>query len=213
MDEVRRAASELLFHLDRHRRAVVAVLCGIAVLAALSALTPKPSPTTAVWTAARDLAGGAPLQAADVVLHRLPVQVVPAGALVALKAPLGRVLAGPVRRGEPLTDVRLVGPSLLAALGKAGDVAVPVRVADGAAAAALARAGDVVDVLASADSDAAATDAATIVAASVTVLAAPRPDGAGDDAGLVLIAATPAQASALAQAAVARRLSLALRRR
>jgi Flp pilus assembly protein CpaB len=202
--------SELSRRLDRHRRAAVAVLVGVAVLASLSAVTPKPRPTTLVWTAARDLAGGAPLQAADIALHPLPPTDVPAGALVGQRAPLGRVLAAPVRRGEPLTDVRLVGPALLAALGQDGDVAVPVRVADGAAAAALARAGDVVDVLVSSDRDGAA-DAARVVASAVTVLATPRADGTGGDAGLVVVAATAAQASTLAQAAVTGRLSLALR--
>ena len=53
----------------------------------------------------------------------------PAGALRDVTALLGRVLAAPVRRGEPITDVRLVGPSLLGAT-TAGLVAVPVRIAD-----------------------------------------------------------------------------------
>src|SRR3954453_13565333 len=133
--------------LDWHRRTIAAVLAGLAVLASLSALAPKRPPTRMVWTAAHDLAGGSPIRAADVVLTRIPLTLVPAGALQAGSTVVGRLLAAPVRRGEPLTDVRLLGPSLLAALGRPGQVAVPVRLADGAAAAALARPGEVVDVL------------------------------------------------------------------
>src|SRR5690242_15595504 len=100
--------------LDWHRRPIAAVLAGLALLASLSALAPQRPPNGRVWTAARDLAGGAPLRTADVVLAALPLNAVPAGALQAGSTVVGRLLAGPVRRGEPLTDVRLLGPSLLA---------------------------------------------------------------------------------------------------
>src|SRR3954454_8145642 len=180
--------------LDWHRRTIAAVLVGLALLASLSALAPKRPPTRMVWTAAHDLAGGAPIRAADVALSRLPVTAVPAGALQAGSTVVGRLLAAPVRRGEPLTDVRLLGPSLLAALGRAGQVAVPVRLADGAAAAALARPGEVVDVLAVGSLDDSAVSAdPTVVAGAVTVLTVPGRDGAaGSDAGLVVVAVTPA---------------------
>src|SRR5437764_14474727 len=134
--------------IDWHRRPITAALAGVAVLAGLSAVSPKAPQARPVWTAAHDLRGGAPLRAGDVVLRRIPLALVPAGALAAGSTVVGRLLAAPVRRGEPLTDVRLLGPSLLAALGRPGQVAVPVRLADGAAAAALARPGEVVDVLA-----------------------------------------------------------------
>ena len=109
--------------------------------------------------------------------------------------------------------MRLLGPSLLAALGRAGQVAVPVRLADGAAAAALARPGEVVDVLAVGSLDDSTAADPTVVAAAVTVLTVPGRDGAaGSDAGLVVVAVTPAQASALAVATTRSRLSLVLRR-
>src|SRR5436305_639375 len=189
--------------IDWHRRTIAALLAGVAVFASLSALAPKHPPTLGVWSAAHDLAGGSPIRAADIVLTRIPLTLVPAGALQAGSTVVGRMLAAPVRRGEPLTDVRLLGPSLLAALGRAGQVAVPVRLADGAAAAALARPGEVVDVLAvgSLDDSAAGADP-TVVAAAVTVLAVPGRDGSsGSDAGLVVVAVTPDQAAALAAAA------------
>ena len=52
----------------------------------------------------------------------------------------------PMRRSEPLTDARLLGPGLLAGYGT-GLVATPVRIAD-ADAAKLLSPGDVIDVLA-----------------------------------------------------------------
>jgi len=199
---------------DWHRRTIAAALAGVAVLASLSTLAPKHPPTREVWAAAHDLAGGSPLRAADVVLTRIPLTLLPVGALQSGSTVVGRLLAAPVRRGEPLTDVRLLGPSLLAALGRPGQVAVPVRLADGAAAAALARPGEVVDVLAVGSLDDSTVGAdPTVVAAAVTVLTVPGRDGpAGSDAGLVVVAVTPAQASALAAAATRSRLSLVLRR-
>jgi len=199
--------------IDWHRRTIAALLAGVAVFASLSALAPKHPPTLGVWSAAHDLAGGSPIRAADIVLTRIPLTLVPAGALQAGSTVVGRMLAAPVRRGEPLTDVRLLGPSLLAALGRAGQVAVPVRLADGAAAAALARPGEVVDVLAVGSLDDSTAADPTVVAAAVTVLTVPGRDGAaGSDAGLVVVAVTPAQASALAVATTRSRLSLVLRR-
>jgi Flp pilus assembly protein CpaB len=137
---------------------------------------------------------------------------------------LGRMLAAPMREGEPVTDVRLLEPSLLSALGRPGLVAVPVRLTDGAAAAAVLHPGDVVDVLSVGSeagpdpSDPSASDpaapAARVVADSVTVLSVPaaaRLDG-NDGGGLVVVAATATQAATLARAAVTTRLSVALRR-
>src|SRR4051812_49710389 len=92
--------------LDWHRRTIAAVLAGVAVLASLSALAPKRPPTRMVWTAAHDLAGGAPVRAADVVLSRLPVPAVPAGALQAGSTIVRPLLAPPLPPGEPPTPPR-----------------------------------------------------------------------------------------------------------
>lgn len=209
--DLARVLSRVRDALDVHRRAVAAVFVGIGVLAALSALRPQPAPTVAVWTAARDLAGGSPLHPGDVVLRRFLVPDVPAHALTAATHVAGRLLAAPMRAGEPFTDVRLLEPSLLAAMGQRGLVALPVRVADGAAAAALARPGDVVDVLGTAVASDGSDSGAAVVAAGVTVLAVPQRDtGSGDDAGLVVVAVSPEQATALA-AATGERLSIVLR--
>jgi Flp pilus assembly protein CpaB len=210
--DLRQLARTIVRALDWHRRLVSAVLAGVAVVAALTVLAPRPPATTAVWAAAHDLGGGAPLLRADLAVAHVPASLLPAGALPATTRVAGRLLAAPVRRGEPLTDVRLLEPPLLSALGRPGDVAVPVRLADGAAAAALVHPGDVVDVLAAGGLDGGpAATPPRVAAAAVTVLAVPPPAGSGD-AGLVVVAATAAQAAELADAATTRRLSLVLRR-
>jgi Flp pilus assembly protein CpaB len=198
--------------LARRRRLIAALLAGAAVVSGLTALRPPAAVTVRVWSAARDLPGGAALTSTDVTVERLPVADVPAGALAAARPIAGRMLAAPVRRGEPLTDVRLLSTSLLAALGTPGLVAVPVRVADGPATSALVQPGDRVDVIAAADPSAGAATTRT-VARGLRVLAVPggADDASGDTGGLLVVAATTAQADALAQAATGARLSVSVR--
>jgi len=184
------------------RRRVVAV--GLAVLGALGlvgSVRPPPGRTVPVLAAARDLAGGVPLRAADLATVRLPAAAVPSGAV---RAAVGRLPAGPVRRGEPLTDARLLGPGLLAGYGP-GLVAAPVRIAD-ADAVALLRPGERIDVLAG----------ARVVAAAVPVAAVPRASGAdavGRDGALVVVAVRPEVAGELAEGEVDSRLSVTIRSR
>lgn len=205
-----------MLEVGQRRRLAAAGLAGVAVVCALSALRPTLPATVKVWSASRDLAGGAPLGAGDVMVERLPATDVPTGALVAGHPILGRLLAAPVRRGEPLTDVRLLSTALLTALGRSGLAAVPVRVADGPATSALVQPGDRVDILAAGDpQDAGAALTATVVH-GVRVLAVPgagEPSGgsADDTGGLLVVAATAAQADALAGAATGARLSVAVR--
>jgi Flp pilus assembly protein CpaB len=172
-----------------------------------------------VWVAAHDLSGGMPIAPTDVAIERLPTRDVPAGALAADASPVGRQLAAPMRRGEPMTNVRLMSPSLLAATSEPGALAVPVRVADGPAALALVHAGDTVDVIAVADSGGGPPSGATVVH-DVRVLATPAPAGSqapgGADsdelAGLLIVEANRHQATALAEAATSTQLSVAVQR-
>ncbi|MEQ6900679.1 SAF domain-containing protein, partial [Nocardioides sp. YIM 152588] len=124
----------------------------------------------AVAVAARDLPAGARVEPGDLDRVGLPPDAVPDGVV---EDPTGVVLAAPLRRGEPVTDVRVVGPGLAA--GATGRVAVPVRLSDADQAGLLA-AGDRIDVLAT--DPAAGTTA--VVAVGVTVLAVPP---AGVDGG------------------------------
>jgi Flp pilus assembly protein CpaB len=217
-----------------HRRLLAAGLAAAAVAMAVGAMSPTAAPTVAVLAAARDLPGGLPLSAGDLHSIALPPEVVPAGALRPGDDVTGRLLAGPARRGEPLTDARLLGPGLLA--GYPDDlVAAPVRIADGGAVSLL-RAGDRVDVLAadpspySSRTDPAYAEGdgtgrsggsavARVVASAVRVLTVPQapdggPLGGGGgyvDGALVVLAVTPAVAAELASAEVSARLSVLLR--
>jgi Flp pilus assembly protein CpaB len=148
-----RSARRLRRRVLAHRRLVSALLAALAVAVSLRVLAPPPVPTVAVVVAARDLGMGTPLSPADVLSRPLPAAVVPDGVLASVDSVVGRMLAGPVRRGEPLTDARLVGPSLLARAGLGpGVVATPVRLAD-PGTAALLRPGDRVDLYAVATPD------------------------------------------------------------
>lgn len=202
----------------RHRRLLAAGLTAGAVAVGLGALAPDPPPNSAVVVAARDIGGGTTLAADDVTVTRLPAAAVPDGAATAVDGLVGRILAGPARRGEPLTDVRLLGPGLLDAGSGAGSdgpadvVAAPVRIAD-AAATGLVRAGDVVDVLAA---DASGTQPARVVAPAARVLAVPAPavDGLAPLSGegaLLLLAVPAGTAADLASAATRGPLSITLR--
>ena len=154
-----------------------------------------------VVTAAHDLGPGVRLADTDLTVVDVPRSLVPQGVLTSTAEAVGRAVAGRVRRGEPLTDVRLLGSGLVH---DNGLVAAPVRLAD-PAAAALLHPGDRVDVLATPAEATAQTVAATL-AENLRVLAVPQlDDGEG---ALVVLAAVPEVAARLAGAAVASRLSV-----
>jgi Flp pilus assembly protein CpaB len=199
-------AHELQRHLRKHRALVAGALTAVGVLTALPALAPAGGPSVVVVAAAHDLQPGHPLTAGDLTTVALPQDLVPAGTLTTVAAALGHTAAGAVRRGEPLTDVRLLGTGLLQG---AGLVAAPLRLAD-PASLALLHAGDRVDVLAAPTSAEGAATSAVTVAAGVRVLAVPDVKDDAGDGGLVVVAATPATAARLAAAAVGARLSVTL---
>ena len=193
------------------RRLLTAGLLAGSVAFALHALAPPPPPGVRVVVAARDVAPGATLQPRDVRVVSRPAGSIPQGALRTASQATRRAVVSAVRRGEVLTDVRLVGPASLRGLAP-GLVAAPVRVADAEAVALLA-AGDHVDVLA-ATVDGGAE--ARLVAAGVRVLTVPRPASTGfgaalGDGALLLLATSPPTAARLAAAAVTDRLSVVVR--
>lgn len=168
-----------------------------------------PPETAPVVVAAADLAPGTVLTGGTLRLVQLPPGAVPAGSVASSAELTGRVLAGPVRRGEPVTDVRLVGPGLTSLLAP-GQVAAPLRLPD-LAVAGLVSAGDRVDVLATAPG--AAT--AAVVAEGALVLApsgasADEPEIAGAADGLLLLAVDEATGARLAAAATSGTLSVTL---
>ena len=178
------------------------------MLAGLHAVRPPLGPTVTVEVAARDLASGVVLTDADLVSRSYPADLAPVGSAPDVT---GRTLAAPVRAGEPVTDARVVGASLLD--GYPGRVALPVRIAD-AAAVGLLRAGDRVDLVA-ADPR---RGTASYVAIGVPVLALPRPDpdqanGSTALTGrLVVVGAAPSEVDRIAGAAATDLLSVVISR-
>lgn len=219
-----------------HRRLIAAVLAGTAMACALASIGPPGG--VEVLAAAHDLGGGR-LSASDITVVRLPPAAVPDGVFRPGATLSGRFVAGPMRRGEPLTDARVLGRGMLSTQGP-GMVATPVRIADPAAGELLSP-GDVVDVLAAFEADPFAAAPfpgtppgepagdpavddtegfetassegvarqAVMVAREVRVMAPPS-SGEGGEGVLLVLATTPDQAARLAQAQAHGRLSVAI---
>ncbi|WP_103383342.1 Flp pilus assembly protein CpaB [Pseudonocardia dioxanivorans] len=198
----------------RWRRAVLArrVIAGaLVVTAVVLALRPAADPGVPVVVAVHDLPAGMTLAAADVAVRSWPQGLVPGGVAAAPSDVTGRVLAGPARAGEPLTDLRLVGPALaVVATGRADAVSVPVRLADPGVAGLLTP-GSLVDVV----TPGATADEAVVLASAAAVTAVlPAENGpvAGAAKGrLVLVALPPAQATRLAAASLTQQVAITLR--
>lgn len=197
---MRAAARSLLRAASRRRALLAAGLAAASVASGLSVLAPDAPAARAVLTVTRDLPAGSPVTAADVRTTSVPADLQPDGALQQPEQAVGRLVAGPVRRGEALTDVRLLGSALLP---PGSEVALPVRLAE-PATAALVVAGDRVDVLSASPEGGAS---AQVVAGGLQVLAVPDLESTGDGALLVLAASRPA-AARLAAAAVTGSLSV-----
>ena len=180
--DLRRLLRELSRAISRHRALLAGGLAAAAVSTALPSLAPNAPPGRRVLTFARDLAAGTSLRPTDLAPVTVPPALVPAGAIRTADEALGRLLAGPVRRGEALTDVRLLGASLLATGGVHGLVATPVRLAD-SASASLLHAGDHVDVLAAATTDPTAGGATGTTGAAAGDPARPDPADGSASAG------------------------------
>jgi Flp pilus assembly protein CpaB len=192
--------------LARYRRPLSAALAAVAVVALIQTLSPAAPATRHVAVAARDLAAGVVLAPADVRVVSMPPDVVPAGSPSSTDPVLGRVVAGPLRAGEALTDRRVLGRSLLAGYSP-GLVAAPIRIGD-AAVVDLLTVGDRIDVYAARRD----TTLAERVVADARVVTLPRPVSDNEQGALVVLAVTPEQAAALAQASVTAPLSLTLLR-
>ena len=190
------------------RRVAAAAL---VVLAAVAALRPDPNDQrTHVVIAARDLAPGVEVRAADISLETRTATTVPDGAQSDLAAVIGKTLAGPARRGETLTDVRLLGPRLAESTAGPNARIVPLHL-DDTALLDLIRPGDVVDVLAAGSEAGVDVDAVPQVVATeaVVVLVSQKPAGAGSGGDRVVLVALPAHdANEAAGAALMQRVTL-----
>jgi Flp pilus assembly protein CpaB len=153
--------------------------------------------------AARDLPSGTTLRAADVRLADLPGEARPAGVLSTLEAADGHLLAGAVRAGEPLTDVRL---ATTPAPVDPGTATVPVRLAD-AAIAELLGPGVRVDVVAAPEPGA----PASVLASGATVVAVGHQDPVKLKGPLVLLRLPEATATRVAAISLERPVTVTLR--
>lgn len=181
----------------------------LVVLAAVAALRSDPDDARVdAIVAARDLSPGSKLDAADVRVEKLSAATLPDGIQSDVAAVVGTTLTGPVRRGEALTDVRLLTPRLAEAA--AGPMAriVPLSL-DETAVLDLIRPGDVVDVLAaSGESD---TPPRVVATDAIVVLVSEKPSGAGAGADRVVLVALPAHdANDVAAATLAQTVTLTL---
>jgi Flp pilus assembly protein CpaB len=176
----------------------------LVILAAVAALRSDPDgDRTEIVVAARDLAPGIELTADDVRLENRTATTVPDGSASDVGAVVGATLAGPARRGEVITDVRLLGPRLAESAAGPDARIVPLHLAD-TALLDLIRPGDVVDVLAAATSDTGADARPQVVATdAVVVLVSEKPKaaGAGGDR-VVLVAVRPHAANEVAGVAL-----------
>lgn len=187
---------------------------GLVVLAGVAALRSNPDGDVAdVVVAARDLRPGAALTADDVRLEKRLATTVPDGSEADPGAVVGSTLAGPARRGEVLTDVRLLGSRLAEAAVGPGARIVPLHLADGALID-LVRVGDVVDVLAAPATDAPGiTQPASRVVATdavVVLVSAKQKVQATDTDRVVLVALPTRVANSVAGSALGQTVTLTL---
>jgi len=165
----------------------------LVVLAGIAALRPDARDVQReVAIAARDLSPGTPLTAEDVRMENRSAATLPDGAHTDL-AVIGSTLAGPARRGEVLTDARVLGPRL-AGLSAGRDArVVPLHLAD-AAVLDLIRTGDVVDILGAPSADANARPR-VIATNAVVVLVSATAKSIGSSNDRVVLVALPASAA------------------
>jgi Flp pilus assembly protein CpaB len=207
LTRLRQALQPDWVHTVRTRRVTAAAL---VLLAGTAVLRDNPdADRRAVLVAARDLSPGTGLQAADVIVESRSAATIPDGTLADVGAAVGSTTAGPVRRGEVLTDVRVLGSRLAEAAVGPDARLVPLPLA-GTAVLDLIRTGDVVDILAAPDSDSAALPRVIATDAVVVLVSAPR-QGAGNGGDRVaLVALPPGPANAVAGAALVQSLTLTL---
>jgi hypothetical protein len=164
----------------------------LVVLAAVAALRSDPhGDQVDIVVATRDLSPGVELTVTDVGLEKRSTATVPDGSRASVDEVVGQTLAGPARRGEVLTDVRLLGPRLAQSAAGPDARIVPLHLAD-TALLDVVRAGDVVDVLAAADDD---VDPRVVATDAIVVLVSEKPKGPGAGSDRVVLVALPARAA------------------
>lgn len=187
-----------------HRRLVAAACAAVAVYAILTVVT-TPEGDTRVVVAARGIAGGSVVQAADLTTLLLPARAVPEGALTAAAEVVGQTVVAPVPARAVVTASDLVSGGAVVG---AGRVALPVTF-EASAPVGVLRAGDLIDLLGVGDAG-----GGQVVAEKVRVAALPEtaagPFGGGGGQ-VVLVDLTSEQAATVTAAARRSPLAFALR--
>lgn len=178
----------------RLQRPVAVLLIGSGGLL-MYARQNTPPKSVATVVAVTDVAPGDLLEASDVQVVQWPQDARPPAA-DSVEAVVGRRTTSLIRRGEPVAEHRVVGPSLLAAVGP-GRVAVALSAAP-LAAAGLVQPGDVVDVVGRTDGG------PRTLAAAANVLAVA-------DGNTPIVAVPGSSAAAVVQAAATESVSVVLR--
>ncbi|MFJ3956249.1 Flp pilus assembly protein CpaB [Arthrobacter sp. NPDC090010] len=198
----------------RHKRLLAAIMLTISASLLVYQLTPEPAQREAVVAASSDLPVGTTLSRENLTLIQLPAQAITPGAFREVDRLVGRSLATPLKRGQPLSDVSLLGPGLLSGTAP-GTSAVPVRLADPQSLKVLSP-GQLVDIVLSQDGEAGSRGTSTVVASRLAVLWLGKDGssdgwlGTGDAEGLLVLAASPSQAQSLAGAGIGGKLSFVL---
>jgi Flp pilus assembly protein CpaB len=183
---------------------------GLVVLAGAAALRPDPDGERAqVVVAARDLSPGAALTPDDLRLEKRLIPTIPDGSQSEIDTVVGSTLAGPTRRGEVLTDVRLLGRRLAESAAGPDARIVPVHPVD-SALADLVRPGDVVDIVAASETSSPSTAKVVATAAIVVLVSAKQKAQAATSERVVLVALPAAAANAVAGAALTQTVTLTL---
>ncbi|MEO6471381.1 MAG: SAF domain-containing protein [Aeromicrobium sp.] len=189
-----------------HRRILAAAFAGLAMLFALGALRPSTSGVSVV-VARHDLKSGAVIASGDLRTAFIPAGVKPSHSWASPDTLIGRRAAGPLRKGEVLTDFRLLEPGLLRGYAE-GLVLSTIRVADPTQLTSL-RVGDRVNIVSS-DPDGEAES--KVIARRAEILSLPRGNGGdasnGTDAPAIAVAVPESVGLELATAAIRSRLSV-----
>ncbi|MEV4310746.1 SAF domain-containing protein [Actinocrispum sp. NPDC049592] len=171
---------------------------GLVLFAAVLAFRPVRVAEVPVLVAARDLAPGTPLSTSDIKLLRAPPSLVPSGALSDPASVGGQVLAGAAAAGEPITSVRLLGPSnIRLTTGLPDAAAVAVRLVDDSIADLLVP-GSHVDIVGP-DQEVLASDAVVVTIRS------------GEPRRLLVVGLPRAVAIRVAAASLSREVTVTLR--
>ncbi|MCH9709465.1 MAG: flagellar biosynthesis protein FlgA [Actinomycetia bacterium] len=196
-----------------HSVAARRVLAGaLVVLAGIAAWRDDPrAESTAVVVTTRDLSPGTELAADDVRLETHASSTIPDGSQTDADTVVGATLAGPARRGEVVTDVRVLGPRLAESAAGPDARIVALPLAD-AALVDLVRPGDIVDIVA-APASADAEDSARLIATDAVVVLVSAKENrmtAGGVGRVVLVALPAVVAKTVAGAALVQAITLTL---